>query len=338
MEGMQQLSTGNDPLARADAAGSWDPRGPYSLSGTLSILRRGTADPCVRIGPHHAWLCFVTTAGPVTVSLAQGPARPGTGASSPVVIRAWGPGAAAAVAAAPLLLGSGDDWSGFDDAADKALLPRILSESRHRHPGLRLPATGRMFDALLVAILEQRVTTDEARFAWRYLATHFGEVPPGPAPQGMRLPPTPAAIRSVAPWQWHAARVDGQRSSTAVRVAAVASALERWGSRPLAGADPRNGLGVEAALSSVPGVGPWTIAETLQRTHGSPDHVSVGDYHLAAFVGQVLTGSRVDDARMLELLEPWRGNRQRVVRLLGLSGARKQAFGPRLAPMDHRRR
>jgi hypothetical protein len=52
----------------------------------------------------------------------------------------------------------------------------------------------------------------------------------------------------------------------------------------------------------------------------------------------VLTGRRVDDAGMLELLAPFTGHRQRVVRLIGLSGQRKQAFGPRLAPMDHRRR
>ena len=89
-------------------------------------------------------------------------------------------------------------------------------------------------------------------------------------------------------------------------------------------------------LESVPGIGPWTTAEALQRSHGAADLVSVGDYHLAQYVGQVLTGRRTDDAGMLRLLAPWAGHRQRVVRMIGLSGERKQAFGPKLAPADHR--
>ncbi|MCZ4151053.1 hypothetical protein BZG21_42465 [Escherichia coli] len=95
---------------------------------------------------------------------------------------------------------------------------------------------------------------------------------------------------------------------------------------------------LEAAMASVPGIGPWTIAETLQRSHGSADHISVGDFHLADFVGQVLAGSRISDAQMLDLLAPYAPHRQRVVRLLQLSGQRKQSFGPRYAPLDHRRR
>jgi 3-methyladenine DNA glycosylase/8-oxoguanine DNA glycosylase len=80
------------------------------------------------------------------------------------------------------------------------------------------------------------------------------------------------------------------------------------------------------------------VAETLQRSHGSPDHISVGDYHLAGFVGQVLIGRRVDDLKMLELLQPFSDHRQRVIRLLQLSGQKKQSFGPRYAPLDHRGR
>ena len=70
----------------------------------------------------------------------------------------------------------------------------------------------------------------------------------------------------------------------------------------------------------IPGVGVWTAAETLQRSHGRPGPVSVGDYHLAHYVGEALIGRRVDDDGMLELLEPWTGQRQRVVRLILASG------------------
>ncbi|MDN6499251.1 MAG: 3-methyladenine DNA glycosylase, partial [Yaniella sp.] len=45
-----------------------------------------------------------------------------------------------------------------------------------------------------------------------------------------------------------------------------------------------------------------------------------------------------DDAGMLELLEPWRGHRQRLVRLIYASGIRFSRFGPRLAATDFRDR
>jgi hypothetical protein len=67
------------------------------------------------------------------------------------------------------------------------------------------------------------------------------------------------------------------------------------------------------------------------RAFGDPDAVSVGDYHLCHQVGYALTGHRVDDDGMLELLEPWRGHRQRVIRLIGLSGLLEPRRGPRLA-------
>jgi 3-methyladenine DNA glycosylase/8-oxoguanine DNA glycosylase len=324
------------PMPACDAQASWEPHGAYSLRQSLGILQRGARDPATRVTETGAWLCFHTPAGPVTLLATTG--NPGVDAK--VILRAWGPGAAQAVERGLNLLGAYDDWSAFDAPETRRLLHPVVARSRKSNPGLRFPSTGRIFDALLPAILEQKVTVIEANFAWRYLCLAVGEVPPGPAPEGMRLPPTPAAIRSLQPWQWHQARVDAKRSATATRAAAAATALERWALLEL-GTRRANAMGagtLHAALESIPGVGPWSIAEVLQRTHGAPDQVSVGDFHLAAFVGQVLTGRRVDDAGMLELLAPFTGHRQRVVRLIGLSGQRKQAFGPRLAPMDHRRR
>jgi 3-methyladenine DNA glycosylase/8-oxoguanine DNA glycosylase len=96
------------------------------------------------------------------------------------------------------------------------------------------------------------------------------------------------------------------------------------------------GLQLQAAyarLTSLPGVGPWTAAEVGRAAFGDADAVSVGDYHLPNLVAWVLAGEpRGDDARMLELLEPYRGQRGRVVRMLELSGLRAPRYGPRMAP------
>jgi 3-methyladenine DNA glycosylase/8-oxoguanine DNA glycosylase len=83
-------------------------------------------------------------------------------------------------------------------------------------------------------------------------------------------------------------------------------------------------------------VGIWTAAETSQRSHGDPDAPSFGDLHLPGIVGTALIGRKVDDAGMLELLEPWRGHRQRVMRLITVSGVSVPRRAQRLAPQDHR--
>ena len=85
-------------------------------------------------------------------------------------------------------------------------------------------------------------------------------------------------------------------------------------------------------MMSLPGVGEWTAAEIAQRALGDADALSVGDYHLANVVGSTLLGHRIDDAEMLELLEPLRPHRHRAVRLLEVSGlARNPRFGARQA-------
>ena len=54
---------------------------------------------------------------------------------------------------------------------------------------------------------------------------------------------------------------------------------------------------------------------------GDPDAVPTGDLHLPHEVAWALAGEEsADDARMLELLEPFRGHRFRLLRLLLAAG------------------
>ena len=112
--------------------------------------------------------------------------------------------------------------------------------------------------------------------------------------------------------------------------------LKGWGAR-LEQAVTMSPADAMARLQVVPGVGEWTAAETLQRAMGHPDAISVGDYHLKNWVTHFLTGrARGTDLEMIELLLPWAGQRQRVVRLIELSGVGAPRFGPRFAPTDIR--
>jgi 3-methyladenine DNA glycosylase/8-oxoguanine DNA glycosylase len=197
------------------------------------------------------------------------------------------------------------------------------------YPGLRLPRTGLVLDALVPAILEQRVTGGEAHRAWRGLLRRHGEPAPGPAPDGMRVMPDADGLLAVPAWDWHRLGVDLKRQRAIRAAATVAARMEQCVELPLADAVAR--------LRLIPGVGVWTAAETAQRALGHPDEVSVGDFHLHDLVVHALTGeARGDDARMLQLLEPWAGHRQRVVRLIEVSGVSKPKFGPRYAPRDMR--
>jgi 3-methyladenine DNA glycosylase/8-oxoguanine DNA glycosylase len=131
--------------------------------------------------------------------------------------------------------------------------------------------------------------------------------------------------------------VDPQRYRTIRAAATVADRLQECVELTPPGSELAVFERAVKRLRVVPGVGEWTAAETTLRALGNPDAVSVGDFHLKNLVGFALTGaSRTDDATMIELLEPWRGQRARVVRLIELSGARPPKFGPRFSPNDIR--
>ena len=305
------------PTGRA-VTSTWTPPHPVDAARVLGPLRRGTHDPAMRLEPGGIWRSSLTPQGPVTLHL-------DTRVRGEVTTTAWGPGAEWATAQVPELLGADDDWSELDTSSHP-----VLDGSRRAHPGLRIPRTALVFEALVPGVLEQRVVGADARRSWRDLLTRFGSPAPGPAPAGMLVPPSVEQWRRVPSWEWHRANVDPGRAATVLRATRVADGLQRTVARGRGGPD------VTAALRTVPGIGVWTAAEIVQRAHGDPDTVSVGDYHLPALVGWALIGRPVDDDGMLELLEPWRGHRQRVMRLIESSGFRKPRFGHRAPRVDHR--
>jgi 3-methyladenine DNA glycosylase/8-oxoguanine DNA glycosylase len=296
---------------------TWDAGRPVDIAGTLAPLRRGAGDPAHRVDAHGTfWWACATPEGDATIALASQRA-------SVVAARAWGSGSRWLLDRVPTLLGAADDWSGLDVSAHP-----LLHEVRRRRLGVRLPSTGLVLDALVPAVLEQRVTGADARRAWRQLLYRFGSIAPGPV-NTMRVPPPARALLEIPAWDWHRLGVDGQRQRAIRGAASVAPRLEECVGMACSDAVAR--------LRIVPGIGTWTAAETAQRAIGHPDEVSVGDYHLKDIVVHFLTGQpRGDDEQMLRLLEPWAGHRQRVVRLIEMSGVSKPRFGPRLAPVDIR--
>jgi 3-methyladenine DNA glycosylase/8-oxoguanine DNA glycosylase len=278
------------------------------LRATLAPLAHGLGDPTVRIGADGIWRATLAPSGPVSVRIAA--------AATEIRVAAWGPGAAWAISIAPDLVGATD--------RPEALAARhpLIAELIRRHPGLRLPRTHRPFDALLPAICEQKVTGTEARAAFRGILRTYGEPAPGPA--RLRLAPHPSVLAGLPYFAFHRFGLERRRADLIRHCAALAPRLE--------GRSPAE---VTAILRGVPGIGPWTLAEVVRVAFGDPDAVSVGDYHLPSIVAWALAGERrADDARMLELLEPYRGQRGRVQRLLEVSGIFPPRRGPRMAPRN----
>ncbi|HET6562209.1 MAG TPA: DNA-3-methyladenine glycosylase 2 family protein [Marmoricola sp.] len=297
---------------------AWRPSWPCPVPQILGSLRRGAGDPTYLRDPDGTvWKGWRTPAGPVTLGV-----RPLDGAGE-VHATAWGSGAEWVLDGLPALLGAGDDPSGFEPQHD------VLATAWRSHPHWRVPRTRLVMDALLPAILEQKVTGQEAFTSFRRLVRRYGEAAPGAAAvrRGLLVAPDAATVRSIPSWEWLRMHVDQARSRTILRAVEVAPALERLVDVTAAEADRR--------LRTLPGIGGWTSAEVRARALGDPDAVSFGDYHVAKDIGWALTGRPVDDEQLAVLLEPYVGHRLRVQVLVGLAGLRRPRRGPRMTLPTH---
>jgi len=285
-------------------------RGPLDLATTLGPLAHGRGDRTIRLAGGQAWLAFRTADGPATLRLVMAaPAR--------LTATAWGDGAEKALGTVPALIGEEDRPEDF------VAHHRVLRELQRRHAGLRLPRSRRVMHALAPSVLEQKVTGTEAFRSYAALLRRYGE--PAPGPGDLLLPPSPPTLAGLPYHAFHPLGVERRRAEVIRRAAARANWLEAAATAEEAG----------RRLRSLPGIGPWTVAEVLRCAFGDPDAVSVGDFHIPNSVAWALAGeARATDERMLELLEPYRGQRGRVQRLLEVGRVVAPRYGPRMAPRN----
>ena len=281
---------------------------PLDMRLTLGPLRRGRNDPCMRIDASEALRATRTPDGPATIHLRS--------RASEVSAKAWGPGAAWALDNAPELLGADDDPRGFTPEHP------ALEDLHRNHPGLRIGRSSNVVEVLIPTILEQKVTGKEARRSYERIVRRHGD--PAPGPGGLWVPPTPAYLASLPSWTWHELGVERRRAETIRLACSYAGRLEETVTMSFESAHKR--------LTSLPGIGDWTAAHTTMAALGHADAVMVGDFHLPHLVAWVLAReTRGSDERMLELLEPYRGQRGRVIRLIDAAGDRPARVAPRRA-------
>jgi 3-methyladenine DNA glycosylase/8-oxoguanine DNA glycosylase len=289
---------------------TFQPRGPLDLVRTLAPLRHGPYDPTIHLAHSDLWRAMRTPMGPVTLHLHHDGHR--------VTADAWGPGADWQLEAVPDLLGENDDPTALRPA--HPLIARLARQL----VGVRLPRTRRMVEALIPAVLEQKVSGVEAQRVYGRLVRTFGELGPhGDGGPELYVSPDPERLASLPYFAFHPLGLERRRAEVLRRIGVHAAALEA--------AVALSGPAARAQLMRLPGIGPWTAAEATRLAMGDPDAVSLGDYHLPALVSWALAGEhRADDDRMLEVLAPYEGQRARVVRLLELGATGPPRRGPRL--------
>jgi 3-methyladenine DNA glycosylase/8-oxoguanine DNA glycosylase len=283
---------------------------PLDLGLTLRPLWRGPRDPTMWLTAHEVIRTTRTSDGPATTRLRV--------RGDTLQAETWGPGAEPALASVPQLVGLDDDPTTLPVAHP------LIRELARRAPGLRIGRTNAVMEALVPAIIEQKVTGHEAFRSFRALVRAYGERAPGPAKDlDLWVQPTAETLAGLPYHRFHPLGIERRRADTIRFAASRAGRLEECTTMPADAARKR--------LESLPGVGVWTANEVSLRALGDQDAVSVGDYHLPNLVAWALAGEpRATDARMLELLEPWRGQRARVIRLLESSGIGAPRYGPRM--------
>ena len=268
---------------------------PLDLRLTLAPMRYGKGDPSCLLRSDECYRATRTPTGPATVHLVL---RDGE-----LRAEAWGPGAEWALDQLPLLIGEQDDLTGFDPGTG------VVAELVRRHPGLRIGASHRVLEALVPAVCAHQVSGFEGKRAHRQVMQAFGEPAPGPRGVELTVPPDPRVLASTSYQDLHPLGLERARADVIRRAAARSVTVEAIVDQAPAEAEHR--------LRSIAGVGAWTAAVVRQVALGDADAVPIGDERSKHLVAWAFLGEpRGNDAQMLELLEPFRGHRGRVLRLL----------------------
>ncbi|MEM7093063.1 MAG: DNA-3-methyladenine glycosylase 2 family protein [Actinomycetota bacterium] len=272
------------------------------LRSTLRFPTLLTGDPCSRLGAASFERATWTPEGAASIRV-RWTQKPEAVASAD----AWGDGAAWLIERLDGLLGLDDDLTGF--APDTSALRAVWEQNT----GLRVCRTGTVWHDVAWLILQQRVRFEDAASAWRAMTYDLGE--PAPGPLDLKLPAPAERIAALPYDAFHRFGIERSRAENLIRAAREMPRVVPRVDSPFEEVAPR--------LQAIRGIGPWTLAGLESMTWGSSDAVIVGDVGIPGLVCWFLGRERNgDDARMLELLEPYRPHRYRILQLAFASGAR----------------
>lgn len=291
--------------------------GPYDLDRTMNVFSMGRGNPCLRHNKAAAQLTFKTPDGPVALAATRG--------SDGLSVLSQGPGADWIEPHLPAIFGLLDDPSRFRPEGD---MKRLAQEVE----GLRLPTWPVVFERLVQIVLQQLISYRDACRAWRLMVRRYGEEIPGS--EGLFHAPTAQRLGGLAVHELMACEVLPKHARIVLQLAKQAAGLERlWAAGLQAGAIDR----LSDFLLKQPGIGPWTVGNLRGAGLGDADAIVLGDYGHAHHVTHFFTGEeRGTDEQMVELLEPYRPHRFRVLVILIQAAKPPPRRGPKRAPLRER--
>ncbi len=280
------------------------------VSQTVSAFRIGMNDPTIHITEDSVWRSTFTPNGPATLHISNW-------RSNTPLVETYGDGAEWIAHNALDLLGHHDEIPVIN-----AIHPAV-ADAQKKYGNLRLGRSNTVYHELLHAVLAQRVTSIEANRQWRNIISRFGSPAPGPQPE-LRTPPSPIDLASLPYHAFHEFGIERKRADAVRNVARHFEYLTR-----VSASNSPAHVATEQ-LQAIPGIGVWTAAVAGGLAFGDPDALQIGDFHVKNTVAFALEGRiRGSDEEMVTSLEPYRGQRHRVVRWLQLNGVRAPARGPR---------
>ncbi|CUV05778.1 MAG: DNA-3-methyladenine glycosylase 2 family protein [SAR202 cluster bacterium] len=167
--------------------------------------------------------------------------------------------------------------------------------------GLHLPHTASVFEALVLAVLGQQISTNVARIIRTLLIETFG---PSAEFDGETYYafPRPASIWASSPAELHTMKLT-QRKSEYVHGLAGSALDPEMGLECLEELTDRE---IVEKLVALRGVGMWTAQWVLIRAVGRPDALPLGDLALRRVVSHLfMDGEDVNDAKVEEIAQRW---------------------------------
>ncbi len=282
-------------------------------SGVLTrVGGKGVRGPVVHQG-RTTWRATRTKDGPATVAISAD--------GHSVRVAAWGSGAEIASDNVPDLLGMSDEPHKLEPK--DALVSRLVTT----RPNYRMTKTNSIWEHVITTVLGQKVPVASASASWQGMLARWGETPPGAPHPCLRLGPAAEVVADLGYHDLHRVNVERERADVVLMAAKRAFRLEE--ALMMSPADARR------RLEAIRGIGPWTSSIITQLALGDPDAVITGDYNIPAMIAWNFAHERTaDDERMLEILEPYIGQRARVQNLVKFGGSRPPRHGPRLSLTD----
>ena len=170
------------------------------------------------------------------------------------------------------------------------------------HEGAHLPQTNTVWESVMWAIVGQQVNLPFAYRLRRVLVELCGE----PAPNGLRVHPTPERVAQLDPANLTSRQFSRSKAAYVIDTARLIAS----GALPVETFPEREPHEVETLLTAVRGIGLWTANYVMMRGCAFADCVPAGDSALSASLREYFALDHKVDANgtraLMERFAPWR--------------------------------